>query len=223
MGKFKALRMVLAAGVMGAALLGSSLTSAYAEEAQQPASEAQIQELKIDLPYAYYSKNYGFGIMCPKQPVGVVKASDFFQDVSRQGEVLIFDNEEYKVTYGWVILKDAFSDNVPDFNALNEEQAGEQLKKVMGSNPYQGVSLINLSKTNKALLGITAKEVEIDEDGDGVFDAIVTADSQEAVLFFRGEDGGHYCLRLIDNPELRTDSLNTFIVGAMSFVPKFTK
>ena len=93
----------------------------------------------------------------------------------------------------------------------------------MGSNPYQGVSLINLSKTNKALLGITAKEVEIDEDGDGVFDAIVTADSQEAVLFFRGEDGGHYCLRLIDNPELRTDSLNTFIVGAMSFVPKFTK
>ena len=220
MGKFKALRMVLAAGVMSAALLGG-VSFASAEEAQQP--KAQGQELKIDLPYAYYSKNYDFGIMCPKQPVGVVKASDFFQDVSRQGEVLIFDNVEYKVTYGWVILKDAFSDNVPDFNALNEEQAGEQLKKVMGSNPYQGVSLINLSKTNKALLGITAKEVEIDEDGDGVFDAIVTADSQEAVLFFRGEDGGHYCLRLIDNPELRTDSLNTFIVGAMSFVPKFTK
>lgn len=220
--KMKSLRAVLAAGVLGTALLVGGLPYASAEEAQQPAAEENTEQVTIELPYAYFSKNYGFGIMCPKEPVGVVKASEFFQDETRQGEVLIFENEEYKVTYGWVILKDAFSDNVPDFNTLNEEQAGEQLKKVMGSNPYQGVSFINLSANNKALLAITAKEFEIDEDGDGVYDAEVTADSQEAMLFFRSEDGGHYCLRLIDNPELRTDSLNTFIVGAMSFVPRLS-
>ena len=61
---------------------------------------------------------------------------------------------------------------------------------------------------------MTAKEVQIDEDGDGKPDATATTDGQMAVLFFRGENGARYGLELIDNPELRAASVSDFLAGA---------
>ena len=73
--------------------------------------------------------------------------------------------------------------------------------------------LMNLTDSNKAIFAMTAKEVEIDEDGDGTPDATATASNQMAVLFFRGENGARYGLELIDNPELRASSVDTFLAG----------
>ena len=61
---------------------------------------------------------------------------------------------------------------------------------------------------------MTAKEIEIDEDGDGVIDGTATTDNQMAVLFFRGDNGARYGFELIDNPELRAASVSDFLAGA---------
>ena len=79
--------------------------------------------------------------------------------------------------------------------------------------------LINLLEDNKAIFATTAKEVEIDEDGDGVTDATATADTQMAVLFFRGKNGERYGLELIDNPDLRSASVSAFLAGAHTLRP----
>ena len=87
------------------------------------------------------------------------------------------------------------------------------LQKIMGRNGYEGIMLINLTDSNKAIFAMTAKEVDIDEDGDGTPDVTATANNQMAVLFFRGENGARYGVELIDNPELRASSVNTFLAG----------
>ena len=88
------------------------------------------------------------------------------------------------------------------------------LERIQHSNGYEGIMLINLSDTNKAIFAMTAKEVDIDEDGDGVVDATAKADNQTAVMFFRGANGQRYGLELIDNPTLRAKSVATFMAGA---------
>ena len=74
--------------------------------------------------------------------------------------------------------------------------------------------LINLTAGNKAIFAMTAKEIEIDEDGDGTPDATARTDRQMAVLFFRGANGARYGLELIDNPNLRADTVSAFLAGA---------
>ena len=46
-------------------------------------------------------------------------------------------------------------------------EAEKLLSGIMGSNGYEGIMLVNLNAKNKAIYAVTAKEVEIDEDGDG--------------------------------------------------------
>ena len=80
--------------------------------------------------------------------------------------------------------------------------------------------LVNVTEANKAIFAMTAKEIEIDEDGDGTPDATATADNQMAVLFFRGENGERYGLELIDNPTLRPASVAPFLAGAATLHPR---
>ena len=153
--------------------------------------------------------------MCPQKPVGVIPASALYEN--REGEILVFDNEEYNIKYAWVVLVNAFSDEtVPNLNTIKPEEAVNLLERIQNSNGYEGIMLINLSDTNKAIFAMTAKEVDIDEDGDGVVDATAKADNQMAVLFFRGTNGQRYGLELIDNPMLRAKSVATLIAGARS-------
>ena len=193
--------------------------SSYAAAADVPvgtesATPAATQTIAPDaLTYSYESKTYGYRIMCPQKPVGVIPASALYDD--REGEILIFDNEEYNIKYAWVVLVDAFSaDALPNLNSIDREQAETLLKGIMGSNGYEGIMLVNLTERNKAIFAMTAKEIEIDEDGDGVVDAAAHADTQMAVLFFRSANGERYGLELIDNPELRAASVSAFVEGA---------
>ena len=127
---------------------------------------------------------------------------------------LIFDNDGYDIKYAWVVLSDAFDNkNVPDLNKLKEPEAEKLLSGIMGSNGYEGIMLVNLNAKNKAIYAVTAKEVEIDEDGDGKIDGVAKADTQMAVAFFRTEKGNRYGVELIDNPDLRASSLAAFQKG----------
>lgn len=168
--------------------------------------------------YLYTSKNYGYTIVCPKKP-NVIPASLLME--GRKGEVLIFDNDGYNIKNAWIVLADAFDKKkTPDFNKMNEAEAKKYLEGIMQSNPYEGVMVVNLTKNNKAIYALTAKEVELDTDGDGKPDVTAKADTQMAVLFFRGNKGGCYSLQLIDNPVLRDSEIVKFQNGAMSFNEK---
>ena len=186
---------------------------ALAEEGAQAVQEsAAANAVTPKLFYTYKSTAYKYQIMCPQKPVGIIPASALFEN--REGEILIFDNEEYHIKYAWVVLANAFPEEaLPNLNTVSPEEAATLLQKIMGSNGYEGIMLMNLTDSNKAIFAMTAKEVEIDEDGDGTPDATATASNQMAVLFFRGEDGARYGLELIDNPELRASSVDTFLAG----------
>ncbi|WP_298591812.1 hypothetical protein [uncultured Mitsuokella sp.] len=190
--------------------------------AKEPSTEKamrQSTQADVALPYTYTSKEYGFTIQCPQKPVGVIPASALYE--GEKGDVLVFENDAYNIKYAWIITEDAFDDaKVPDLNTLDEKAAKELLKGIMGSNGYEGIMLVNLSKTNKAIYAVTAKEVEIDTNGDGVPDETGKADTQMAVLFFRGEKGGRYAIKLIDNPVLRGSALAAFQKGAATFQEK---
>ena len=200
-----------AAAALGAAILMTPAMPAFAAE-QAPAAATQAALVQVTLPYTYTSQQYGYTIQCPQKPVGVIPASALYED--KKGEVLIFDNDGYNIKYAWVVLTDAFDNkNVPDLNKLKESEAEKLLSGIMGSNGYEGIMLVNLNAKNKAIYAVTAKEVEIDEDGDGKVDGVAKADTQMAVAFFRTEKGNRYGVELIDNPDLRASSLAAFQKG----------
>ena len=199
----------MAAAALGASLLLMPAMPAFAAElAPAAASESAVAAL----PYTYTSQQYGYTIQCPQKPVGVIPASALYED--RKGDVLIFDNDGYNIKYAWIVLTDAFDNkSVPDLNKLKEADAEKLLSGIMGSNGYEGIMLVNLNAKNKAIYAVTAKEIEIDENGDGQIDGVAKADTQMAVAFFRTEKGNRYGVELIDNPDLRESSLAAFQKG----------
>lgn len=200
----------MAAAALGASLLLAPAVPAFA--AEQTSTESTQVPVEVSLPYTYTSQQYGFSIQCPQKPVGVIPASLLYED--RTGEVLIFDNEEYNIKYAWVVLTNAFDNkSVPDLNKLKPADAEKLLSGIMGSNGYEGIMLVNLDAKNKAIYAVTAKEVEVDEDGDGKIDGVAKADTQMAVAFFRTPKGNRYGVELIDNPDLRASSLAAFQKG----------
>ena len=204
----KTKKLLAAAGVASALIMGVS---------SQPAAVAAAEAVQTQpaVGYTYTSKVYGYTIQCPKKP-NVIPASMLYE--GKKGEVLIFDNDGYNIKNAWVVLTNAFDEKkMPDLNKLKEADARKYLSELMGSNGYEGVMLINLSATNKAIYAVTAKTVDIDTDGDGKVDATATANTQMAVTFFRGNKNGRYSVQLIDNPVLRESALKDFQKGVVSF------
>ena len=217
----KSIRTFLAASVAAGLLFGAVQPVDAAKKAKQPKVETQAEQPAKDakapaeLPYTYKSQEYGYTIQCPKKPQ-VIPVSALYED--RQGEVLIFDNEEYNIKNAWVIVKDAFTDqSVPDLNKISDEEAGKLLQGIMRSNGYEAIELVPVNDHNKGIYAITAKVVEIDTDGDGQPDTTAEANSQMAVTFFRGEDGERYRIDLIDNPELRDDAVDLYQKAVTTF------
>ncbi len=165
-------------------------------------------------PYKYVSINYGYSIECPSTP-RVVPAEIFFDDNTKKGDVLVFDFEvandgSYNVKRAWVILFDAFNTNaVPDFNVAQKQLIDQYLTELQKQG-YEGLTLVDITKDNKGILGITAKEIEIDEDGDGKPDGIATADYQSAVAFFRMSDNRCVAAQLIGSNDLNEAAVNNF-------------
>ncbi|MBR3623892.1 MAG: hypothetical protein IKN43_11185 [Selenomonadaceae bacterium] len=175
------------------ALLIMNLSSAFAAEDSGNMATAVL----------YTSPVYGYTIPCPKKP-NIIPASALYEGA--KGEVLIFENEEYFIKHAWVIRVDAFKDeDVPDFNELTGETGAEYLKKMKKN--YDDVGLAPIADDNVAFFGVTAKEIEIDSNGDGKPDTIAQTDQQTMEVFFRTKKGGRYHIQLIDNPVLRAESM----------------
>ena len=200
---------------VGLSLAASVVCPLQTEAAEGPTNAEQKTENPANTQGVYsFVSDYDYGMLCPHKPVGIIPASQLYGD-DRKGDVLIFENEGYNIKHAWVILVDAFDTKaVPDFNKISEKDAETYLEKLMHSSGYEGISLVNLTQDNKAVFGITAKEVEIDTDGDGVMDARAVAETQEAVVFFRTSKGKCIAMHLIDNPILRKETVGAFQYGA---------
>ncbi len=159
--------------------------------------------------YNYVSRDYNFSIKCPKRP-NVVPATIFFDDPAKKGEVLIFENMEYEVKRGWVVLVDAFnSTSVPDFNKSDKKLVDQYVTELQKQG-YENMSIIDITKGNKGIFALTAKEIEIDEDGDGKPDGVAIAENQAAITFFRMPDGRCLSMQMIGTNGIDDASINEF-------------
>lgn len=192
-----------------AAASGETTAAAPADAAAIVQQEAQKNG------YTYTSERYGYSIVCPSQPLGVVPASAIYDN--KKGEVLIFANDGYNIQRAWLVIADAFTDNdIPPLDALTEQQEQELIKRLMDHNGYEFVRIADMSQT-KGVYAVTAKEIEVDTNGDGVPDTTAQADTQMIVTFLRGVYGGHFSIQLIDNPELSKEAVADFNAGLLTF------
>lgn len=220
----KKAKIIAALGLMGVLFMGTGMNQADAKKKAPAQTEQQVKDDKATAgdqaanSYVYTSKEFGYTINCPKKPQ-VIPASALYE--GKEGEVLIFDNDGYNIKNAWIVIKNAFDTHrMPDLNTLNEEDAKKYLSILMRSNGYEAMELINRTEKDKAIYAITAKEVEIDTDGDGEPDMTAKADTQMAVTFFRGDKGGCFSVQLIDNPDLRDEAVDLFQKGVVSFKEK---
>ena len=166
--------------------------------------------------FKYVSEEFNYSIVCPKRP-NVVSAAIYFDDSNYKGEVLIFENVGYDVKRAWAILFDAFNtDAIPNFNKDNKDFI-EKYLIALQKQGYIGTALIDINKENKGVLAITAKEIDIDEDGDGEPDATLVTDHQEAIAFFRMADGRCVALRLTGTDDLNDAAINNFRKALATF------
>ena len=219
----KKAKIITALGLMGIVIMGTGMNQADAKKKAPKTETAQVQTVQAPAEqgvnsYVYTSTKYGYTINCPQKP-NVIPADALYE--GKEGEILIFANEGYNIKHAWVVIKNAFDDSkVPDLNTIDEESAKNYLNGLMGSSGYEAIQLINRNATDRAIYAITAKEMEVDTDGDGQPDTLVTAHRQMAVTFFRGNKGGRYSVQLIDNPELRDAAIDSFQKGVVSFAEK---
>lgn len=208
---------LMAMTIFAASFMPSNIASAeeVAATGEEAAAHTGENSQKPDV-YMFASTNYGYALLCPHRPLGVVPASMLYE--GQKGDIIVFDNEEYNIKHAWVVLVDAFDNKaVPDLNKISEADATTYLEKLMKSSAYEGISLVNITADNKGIFGVSAKEVEVDTNGDGQFDATAVAETQEAVTFFRSEKGRCIAMHLIDNPVLRQESITSFQFGIASF------
>ena len=218
----KKAKIITALGLMGVLFMGTGMQQVDAKDKAPAKTEQQAKKTsnasQVKNSYVYTSKEYGYTLKCPKKP-NVIPASALYE--GKEGEILVFDNEGYNIKNAWVIIKNAFDDkNVPDLNSLKEEEAKQYLANLMATNPYESVVIVNRTGKERAVYAFTAKEIAFDSNGDGKPDSIAKADNQEIVTFFRGNKGGCYSMRLMDNPELRSEAVDSFQQGFASFTEK---
>ncbi len=224
----KTMKMAFAAAVT---MLSLAMPQAFAEESedasdapaageQQQISEEELLQRYIDSGYKYTSQRYGYTIVCPRKP-SVVPASMLF-DENEKGDVLIFKStgtgESTIINYAWVVRPDAFDESVipPDITKQPEEKQKEYLDKFMKSSPYEFIRLTEVDG-RAGVYAVTAKEIEVDTNGDGTFDEVMRAESQMIQTYFRGAYGGRFGVMLMENPDLTKDGVALYQLGLLTF------
>lgn len=173
-------------------------------------------EAAEDAGVEYVSEEYHYSIMCPSAPK-VLPARVMYDDASKQGEMLVFESEGFDVKSGWVIMFDAFDSTlVPNFNKDSKKFIEQYIDAKKDSGSYDSFQLIEVTKGNKGVLGITAKEIEVDEDDDGKIDGVAIADHQEAVVFFRTTLGRCTSVTLLGN-DISEEALEKFRAALSTF------
>lgn len=185
-----------------------------AAEAQTLSPEEAL-ELYRDHGVKYTSQRYGYSIVCPKKP-NVIPASLLVEGA--KGDVLIFDNDGYDIKNAWVVLAEAFDDAElpPDMGQRSESEQMAYIDHLMNTAGYEFVRLTEVAGST-GVYAVTAKEIDVDTDGDGQPDEMMVAENQGIKTFFRGQFGGRFSVQLIDNPELSQAGVSLYQLGLLTF------
>ena len=186
-------------------------TTAFAEEVSEPVAEP------TDEPYIYTSEDFKYTIACPLKPLAHVRPHWF--ESGQEGEMLIFAHEGFNVQYAYVIQVNAFEgQEFPDFNKADQKTLEEYLAKLKENNPYYArVELIPVSKDNKGIFVVTAKEFEVINKETGEVDGTAVADREQVFTYFRTPQGRCVSVQLInENPESQ-DLFNLYRYSIASF------
>ena len=167
--------------------------------------------------YLYTSPTFNYSIKCPIKPLAVVVNP--FPESDKRGELLVFEpGEGINVRHGYIIELDSFNPNaVPDFNKDSQKIVDAYIEGKKNSNEYAVVDLVNITKQNKGALMITAKEIQVDEDGDGNFDGLAVAENQIAITYFRTPISGRCVSIELVADEITEDWLKVYQASVASF------
>lgn len=168
--------------LMTALLLTFFTATSFAAEPQADQPAPTENQQTPDTLTEYTSKAFGFKMVCPPNPAVVVNPVEKLEE-------LVYQNEGMKVTRGIQVKLDAFNTNeVPDFNKASKKTIQEYLDKLKKANSYEVAELVNISKDNKGVFVLTAKEIDVLDDK-GEVEGTLVADSQIASTFFRTKSG----------------------------------
>ena len=191
--------------------------TAFAEEETSTtattAETAQTEETSAG--YEYTSATFGFKMVCPAEPKVVVNP---FPDPKRRGELLIFavtaDGQD--VAYGYQIEFEAFDNKItPDFNKASKKTINNYLEKLKKNGAYEEASIANISKDNKGVFALTAREIEIlDEKGE--VEGVATAKDQYGMVFFRTKSGRCIAIELITK-NMNREAADNFIKSVSTY------
>ena len=107
-------------------------------------------------------------------------------------------------------------DEPPDITKQPEAKQKEYIDKFMKSSPYEFIRLTEVDGRS-GVYAVTAKEIEVDTNGDGKFDEVMKAESQMVQTFFRGAYGGRFGVMLMENPDLTKDGVSVYHLGLLTF------
>ena len=170
-----------------------------------------------DEPYVYTSEDFKFTITCPLKPIAVVENP--WEEPEKRGEMLVFANEGFEVQYGYIIQVNAFEDNeVPDFNKAKKAEIDEYLAKLKENNPFYSIAeIVNISKKNKGLFTITAKEFDVMDKETGEVVGNGVADREYAFTFFRTPEGRCVSIQLLSVSLEEKPLMDTYRASVASF------
>lgn len=179
------------------------------------AEEVQEENATKDEPYLYTSEDFKFTIECPIKPIAVVQNP--WAETEKRGEMLVFANEGFNVTYGYVIQVNAFdNDNVPDFNKANQKVIDEYLNNLMENGGFGSANLVNVTPANKGVYAITAATIEVRNQETGEVEGEFVADRQDIYTFFRSPKGRCISIQLI-SASLEKEFVGTYNHSVRSF------
>lgn len=195
---------------------------AEANAAAAPAATEQASQADGEIPvmiastaYRYTSPVYGYSITCPVKPQ-VIPVSLIYADA--HGDILIFDSVDFNIKQAWMVVPNAFKDgDIPDLKTLNDEQKEALFKEWQEKRGCEFARVAEMSDGTLGLYTVTAKDMEVDTDGDGKPDTMVHSDNQMIKTYFTGAYGGHFMVGLINNPDLTREAIATYEAGLNSF------
>ena len=104
---------------------------------------------------------------------------------------------------------------------MQENEAKAFLKDFAANYGLEYAQIVEIANRNDdgsqaegyryGIAGPTAKEVEVDSDGDGVMDSVAVAENQMMKLFIPGQYGGHFMLGLIQAGGLQKRDVEEFM------------
>lgn len=81
-------------------------------------------------PYTYQNDQYGFSIVCPEKPQGVIS----LDKPEEKGVLIVFEGTDQNVVSGWVVLADAFTiKDMPDLKMMSPEDTDQYTKALVKS------------------------------------------------------------------------------------------